>query len=407
MLINGITCYFLFIFLLKISSSNTKIKPLNVVNDFRRNISTYNGTFPIKVYIPKAMNVKEIWSYLDIFNNKTLMGLSYSNVTVNKTIGFNFRRGNNCTAPIGKSKKSGITHEYITLTEECEKQKGTVQQLTAKMLGMINTNNRPDRDNYIYVNVSNIKKGRKGLFNRYNWSQVPLYINVSYDYGSALHYSNNYMSKNNESVLKSKHQDFHSSNLDDYYNKMLGQQYELSFNDLKIINKLYSGDNSYYENTTCYNDGYIRPYYRNCLCPNGFTGWSCNETEPNTEGCKQNNTLEAKEEIQKLKMSGKENCTYLISSKPGRRIQIILASVKTKEKIPCYQKMGLEVKYVKDKGATGLCLCGRYRNINIISEDNKVMIQYTGLEDDNKGYITYKVYPKYIPEESEESNFVH
>uniref|UniRef100_A0A0N4Z8G2 Metalloendopeptidase n=1 Tax=Parastrongyloides trichosuri TaxID=131310 RepID=A0A0N4Z8G2_PARTI len=363
------------------------------------------------------------------------MGISYSNITVNNTIGFNFKRGKNCTAPVGRSKLSNSTYEYIILTKKCEEQKGTVQQLTAKMLGMINTNNRPDRDDYIYVNFSKVKKGKKGLYDKYNWSQVPLYENVSYDYGSALHYPGNYMGKKNMTVMEPRNISYYSYMLGQqyelsfndlkilnklytseyywgkignymgkknmtvmeprnisYYSYMLGQQYELSFNDLKILNKLYTSEYYWGKIGKCKNSGYIRPFSNSvCLCPNGFTGRYCNETESNTEECKNNSTLRAELKIKNITLEGNINCTHLIKSKPGTTIQLNITSVRTQEKIPCYQKMGLEVKHVKDKGTTGLCLCGNYTNIQLQSEDNKILIQYTGLLENSSALITYKM----------------
>uniref|UniRef100_A0A0N4Z8G1 Metalloendopeptidase n=1 Tax=Parastrongyloides trichosuri TaxID=131310 RepID=A0A0N4Z8G1_PARTI len=313
------------------------------------------------------------------------MGLSYSNVEVNNSVGFNFRRGESCTAPVGPSSRDGKSYEYITLTEECEKQQGTIQQLTAKMLGMINTNNRPDRDTFIQVKRNNIKKGMEELFKKYDWKQVRLYKNISYDYGSALHYSGSYMGKKSSIVLKPK--------LSKYYSNMLGQYYELSFNDLKIINQLYS--NRFWGHIgDCQNGGYVRPFFRReCLCPNGFVGRYCNETEPNTGGCKESE-LKATKKEQRFIINGAKNCTHLIKSAPGTKIQIVMKRIKTQKKSPCYQKMGLEVKYVKDKGATGLCLCGKYNYIKLKSQDNKVLIQYTGKEKSSSATVYYKAISK-------------
>uniref|UniRef100_A0A0N4Z8F9 Metalloendopeptidase n=1 Tax=Parastrongyloides trichosuri TaxID=131310 RepID=A0A0N4Z8F9_PARTI len=368
---------------LTIFSSLLQLEYIGYIDDYRENITTFNGTNPLKVYIPSYMNMSLVWKGFHIYHNKTLLGFERTNFTVNTTLGFNFQRALISRAPVGPSKRDNKTFEFIKLTKKCENQTGTIEQLIAKMLGIINTNNRPDRDYYIKINYSNIYNGPQKLFKKYNWSQVPLYVNVSYDFGSALHYSPLFMSNNSLPVLM-PHDNY------SHYNNMIGQQYELSFNDLKLVNLIYSAHNCR-RNNHCYNGGYMRPYFcHECLCPNGYTGTHCNLTESSSSGCNGNNTQKANTTVQTITMNGNINCTYLIKTNKNSTIEVNITDVKTQAKSPCYQKMGLEVKHFKDKGATGLCLCGNYSNITLTSENHKVLIQYTGLNNSSSANISFK-----------------
>ena len=66
--------------------------------------------------------------------------------------------------------------------------KGTVAHEFIHAIGFHHEQSRTDRDDYVTINWSNIQPGKEGNFNKYNASEVSPF-NVTYDYGSVMHYS--------------------------------------------------------------------------------------------------------------------------------------------------------------------------------------------------------------------------
>uniref|UniRef100_A0A0N5BL88 Metalloendopeptidase n=1 Tax=Strongyloides papillosus TaxID=174720 RepID=A0A0N5BL88_STREA len=145
----------------------------------------------------------------------------------------------------------------------------------------------------------------------------------------------------------------------------------------------------------CENQGYhdLRRWGSNkCICPNGFEGDHCEKPIMDTKACdcKGDNKRNATTIEQTITLKGKGRCSYFIKSqKKFSIVKIYIKESRTPYSYPCYPNKGHEIKYMWDKGTTGLTLCGGYVNIPIVSESNFTVIIYNGIDDDSKLVFKY------------------
>uniref|UniRef100_A0A0N4ZJS5 Metalloendopeptidase n=1 Tax=Parastrongyloides trichosuri TaxID=131310 RepID=A0A0N4ZJS5_PARTI len=296
--------------------------------------------------------------------------------------GLRFISGKGCATTLGKI--SSTTLHNISLGVNCSNNIPRIQTLIATALGLINQHNRPDRDNYISINMTDFDNRMKPFVcsrtSKFDDKQVNSY-GIGYDYNSLMHWKTDVFRNNGTPTMQAKIPQ---------YNQMMGQQNGLSFSDYKLLNTHFC---SYlirqgYCNFNCSNSGYcLYGTPDKCMCPNGFNGTRCEDLVKNSDGCSnstQNITLSG----EKLYFSenGIKNCTYLISVREGQRIQVNIKNVNTtglKEKGKCAPEMGFEIKHRNDFSPAGLCLCGNHSSITFISDGNKIMILYRGNRTDD------------------------
>ncbi|XP_071106280.1 hatching enzyme 1.2-like [Haliotis cracherodii] len=91
--------------------------------------------------------------------------------------------GSGCHTPVGRH--SGL--DVVTLGSGCMKL-GTVMHETMHSLGFWHEQSRPDRDNYITIEWSNIRKGHEKNFDRRSSVEADTF-GRPYDYESVMHYN--------------------------------------------------------------------------------------------------------------------------------------------------------------------------------------------------------------------------
>ena len=97
-------------------------------------------------------------------------------------------------------------------------------------LGIFHEQSRPDRDTYVYVNMTNIKPGYEGNFNKYDFEFVSP-MDVPYDYESVMHYGpTGFVIDTNGTSIDPKIP---------YFSNVIGQRKDFSRNDVAKINRMY------------------------------------------------------------------------------------------------------------------------------------------------------------------------
>uniref|UniRef100_A0A0N4Z1E9 Astacin domain-containing protein n=1 Tax=Parastrongyloides trichosuri TaxID=131310 RepID=A0A0N4Z1E9_PARTI len=261
------------------------------------------------------------------------------------------------------------------------------------------------RDHYISLNLEKISQERNKSVTiqttKFNSSQVLTY-NIGYDYHSFMHLKSNAFRNDNTTTL--------NSTIISQYNDMMGQQMDLSFADLKLLNYHFCNKSSKTKEKkiNCQNGGFINPKNKSkCICPNGFGLPYCAKLSKNSDECKNKNpyiNLNSTVMNITLKENGNYSCNYLVKAPEGQRIKILLKEVNTKavkKGQKCSPEMGLEIKHRSDFAPAGLCLCGRYSNLKLKSKGNKVMILYRGKGEFNKFSLRLKAVPRTNGTESE------
>uniref|UniRef100_A0A0N4Z4F7 Metalloendopeptidase n=1 Tax=Parastrongyloides trichosuri TaxID=131310 RepID=A0A0N4Z4F7_PARTI len=348
-----------------------------------KNSKYFSGSMPILYNITKDIDESNLREALKMIENDTCITFKKVDIVPPNSQGFMYHLNSANFAFCGPQTKD--KPQVIFLSKKYNANVGRHLRQTALSIGLVNQFNRPDRDKYIKINESNAHWWVYGGFileSKFTKKEIDI-MGTSYDFGSITHVDGYEYSKNGFPVMEA---------IIPQYNNMMGQDYKLSFNDAKLINKAICKNVCKTKINKCRNGGYQDPNQcSKCKCPNGFSGMYCHKIGKSDRKCGKQ-LLKATSSKGTLSKIGKMSCNYLIESKEKKKIELIIKSVNTTTYRPCFENMGLEIKYDLDKGTTGLCLCGTYSNIKLQSKSSNVLIQYNG--EDKKNY--FKIYYKQI-----------
>uniref|UniRef100_A0A0N4ZZB7 Metalloendopeptidase n=1 Tax=Parastrongyloides trichosuri TaxID=131310 RepID=A0A0N4ZZB7_PARTI len=313
-----------------------------------------NWTLPIPYFVDKQLNDKtiiKVLNYISKYTCVTFQKIDSLNLTL-KPLYFN--KSSECESTVGRSRLENYTE--IKLTKECSEDFGELAIDVSSILGLHHEHQRVDRDQYIKINFTNVPRGYASQISTKDGRRIYITFNSSYDYGSIMHFP---------SVLDGK--EVMVSRKSSLYNKMMGQRKGLSFNDFRLINYYYCLKNCPEYEIECKNGGYKDwKTCTRCICPKGYRDWNCKYIDRHFSYCGSSELISTNK-VTRLQVNGIKKCNYEIKSKIGTNIIINIISVKTKEKEICSQGFGFEIKYLKDKATSGLCLCGTYSYIYIVS----------------------------------------
>uniref|UniRef100_A0A0N5BJ61 Metalloendopeptidase n=1 Tax=Strongyloides papillosus TaxID=174720 RepID=A0A0N5BJ61_STREA len=278
---------------------------------------------------------------------------------------------------------SMIKKTYVKIKHDCLNRTGCVKHMLGLALGMDLETNRHDRDKYLIFLKKNVRKSDLYWFVKQQKGSVWV-RNTGFDYGSIMTAPLTWKGIKGRHVFK--------SNLSKYYDLMLGQRYDYSFNDIKQINDFYCGNVCKNKIRGCTNGGYPDPKdcRRKCRCPDEYVGQQCTSIRPNRENCGKR-IRKAKRLLEDIIIEGKRNCYFYIRAPRYTQIRIVVAEIKTRVRRPCYKNMGLEIKYRHNKGTTGLCLCGHYRKYTLNPFNSRVLVHYTGQSEHDRLHLRYRM----------------
>ncbi|PIO72083.1 astacin, partial [Teladorsagia circumcincta] len=148
-------------------------------------------------------------------------------------------------------------------------------------LGFWHTHSRHDRDEFITVIKENINCSRIGQFMPPKTMEINNNYNLTYDYGSVMHYGATAFINDTAAADRSK---LTMVSKDVLYKETLGSPI-ISFYDLLMMNLYYNCTDACGAgpDENCRNGGFAHP--RNCskcICPSGYGGQFCDERPP---GC--------------------------------------------------------------------------------------------------------------------------
>ncbi|CEF70658.1 Astacin-like metalloendopeptidase [Strongyloides ratti] len=342
----------------------------------------YRWDTNINYIVGKDIDEKKIYEALKNIENETCFKFKRVLKKFSNTQGIIYNISTFYGSFIGRVVKNG--YQYIYLRRGAEKDIGLIQYATLNTLGMHNEHMRPDRGKYIRVNYENIDESAMIEFYILNGSNINSY-EIDYDFGSLLHYGTIAYSKDRKPTIETYIEG---------YNYMIGHRQKLSFNDNKLLNIHYC-INKCKSKILCYNSGYQDP--KNCIqckCPNGYSGIKCEKIVRNGNECGNLQIISTKNSFKNILIKGNKSCTYLIKAPDNYVIKLNIKNVLLPRQKACIENKGLEIKYRKDKGAMGLNLCDRYKDIYLKSEDNNVLIQYKGYRHIDTAIIEFKHIPK-------------
>uniref|UniRef100_A0A0N5CC21 Zinc metalloproteinase n=1 Tax=Strongyloides papillosus TaxID=174720 RepID=A0A0N5CC21_STREA len=337
--------------------------------------------FPIVYEIEKdKFNETLINEVLQTIENETCIRFAKRNAT-NKSYQtvLKYFLGTTCVSYYGRQRLKDV--QGIFLTKACQNWRNVIHE-TFHALGLIHEQARYDRDNYVTINWGNIIRGCEKNFNKINSVLTSTY-NLSYDYGSVMHYYPYSWGINNAITIAPK---------DDIYLSTLGSSDTANFNDFKALNLHYC-QNQCSKSIKCKNFAYQNPNNcKVCKCPDGFQGTLCRVKSKGKDNCGTIRT--ASNSIGKIKISGSKSCTFHIIAKGNKKIDIYLSNITFPTSLVCKANNCLEIKYKKDVSITGARICKKLYNYTLKSEASKVVILYKSTNAENSASILFRIYKK-------------
>ncbi|GMT36577.1 hypothetical protein PFISCL1PPCAC_27874, partial [Pristionchus fissidentatus] len=275
-----------------------------------------------------------------------------------------------CSSSLGRI--GGV--QQLNLAEACMKV-GTITHEIAHSLGILHTQSRHDRDQYVEIEWGNINHTMLHNFNKEDVSRAEVH-DIPYEFGSVMHYSEkDFVLDNSKSSLRAKFPH------EIYQKSMLGRM--PTFFDVIQMNKHLNCFANCPSSIDCLNGGVqdVNACDR-CKCPMGWTGDKCNQRPSDTV------VINASEADQVFKhRAGNRNggaslfynqTFYLFKAPPGRRVQFTPKVLGTQWTNSC-ESMGIEVQVKTDPRFAGVQICDwreTYAPI-ISSTDELVVMAYT------------------------------
>ncbi|EPB77827.1 astacin [Ancylostoma ceylanicum] len=287
----------------------------------KRQVSMYANLWPnnqVFYYFDPSIDTKKktlVQKALNYIRWRTCLDFIESSTAENRIRVFN---GSGCYSWVGM--KGGA--QDLSLANHCDTV-GVVSHEFIHSLGTWHMQMRDDRDNFIRVDLTNVKPELHGNFAKVAPGES---INYNpYEYGSVMHYAAALFSSGSNSLVP----------LEGQYLRTLGSRV-VSFYDIKTINDHYSchakcGAGS----AVCNNGGEPNP--RNCSvcnCPDGYGGALCNQRPA---GCGQGLAATPKWQVKQFTFGNAAvttirddfaKCNHWITAPAGKKVQVRVTFIK-------------------------------------------------------------------------------
>ncbi|XP_021340556.1 protein SpAN-like isoform X1 [Mizuhopecten yessoensis] len=141
------------------------------------------------------------------------------------------RNGTGCSSPLGRNPmltKGTVKYQPINLAPPCRVRHIIAHEI-GHALGMVHEQSRPDRDEYLNIEWTNVQTSMRHNFQKFN-KAVSSSRDVPYDYTSLMHYGPMAFSTNGSPTMRTKNPK---------YQDLIGKATRISFQDALVVNILY------------------------------------------------------------------------------------------------------------------------------------------------------------------------
>uniref|UniRef100_A0A914GWF2 Metalloendopeptidase n=1 Tax=Globodera rostochiensis TaxID=31243 RepID=A0A914GWF2_GLORO len=241
----------------------------------------------------------------------------------------------------------------------------------AHSLGYFHEQSRFDRNDFVRVQVKNIKSGFLNQFTSFSRSQENTF-GVPYDFGSVMHYNAYAFSSSGLSSIQT---------LNSNYQNTIGQRFQLSFNDIKKMNLAYCDSICPFE-LPCQRSGYTDPKAcERCRCPDGLSGRFCDRMAITNTECGELH----------FQAADRERTLSHFGAPIGARVALSFDSVRFVDaNTPCQKESYVEVRYRNDLGSVGARFCESDQKGSFVSESNEVIVLYRSASKQNSFGLRYQ-----------------
>ncbi|KAJ1351071.1 Zinc metalloproteinase dpy-31 [Parelaphostrongylus tenuis] len=288
-----------------------------------------------------------------------------------------------CASNVGRHPLA--EEQLVSLAPECIRL-GVIAHEVAHALGFWHEQSRPDRDQFVNVRWENIDKDSKGQFLKEDPDDVDN-GGVPYDYGSIMHYRSKAFSRFDDLYTISTFVTDYQKNyrgerelgyklnsdpkmgfeqrlffpLTQHVPHPRGQRDQLSFNDIRLMNKIYC-NNVCSRKLPCQRGGYTDPRRCDrCRCPDGFTGQFCEQVMPGY-GAVCGGKIQLSSEWTKFSSPGYprefkegQECSWLLVAPPGQLVEMQFVG---EFEMYCKVRHSLCMDYVEVRNSTDFANTG-------------------------------------------------
>uniref|UniRef100_A0A0N5CBA9 Astacin domain-containing protein n=1 Tax=Strongyloides papillosus TaxID=174720 RepID=A0A0N5CBA9_STREA len=320
-------------------------------------------------------NIDETLKYL---SQTTCLNFKKQNNSV-KRIGINFYLQNFSKVELS-TKKYKPTNVY--LKDSIINDTRDLYFYMGLALGLVPEITRNDSIHYLEVLEENLSKTNFEKYYKVKKYGNKILASTSFDYYSMMLSSPFFKSENEDLTYIFK------SYLSKYFIESVFTTEDFSYSDIKRLWYLHCS-NKYRKKKKCKHGGFYLEHLKKCECPLPFTGKECEKLFKNEESCGKTQEFLADSSQRNHTIKNiQSSCTYSIKSKKGKKVRFKIFNLNFTQRHLCNIGFKLEVKYRKDKSATGLGLCDNYNDISFPPLSSEIYLVFND-EGSNRLEFSY------------------
>ncbi|CAI5451687.1 unnamed protein product [Caenorhabditis angaria] len=319
-----------------------------------------------------SSNIANVRKAIKFWNDNSCLSFQESSTGANRLY---LTSAGGCWSYVGKQSSN---YQLVSVGPGCDSL-GTACHELAHALGFWHQQSRADRDDYVFIDFSNIQPSLQYNFQKMSLKEAQL-LGLPYDYGSIMQYwPYSFAIDSSQLTVYAKNQ------LDE---NSLGQREAPAFSDIRMVNTLYNCTQQCSSQLPCKNSGFTDSRNcQKCKCPHYFSGPLCDGlAQGSAQNCngaiiKANSTWTsfnglAGDPNSYSSSNNPTDCFWHIKAEPGQKIEMRLT--KSLQSSICMEQcpwQSIEINMGKFDVYGWIICCSTYNNKVFTSQSNLIAIR--------------------------------